>query len=519
MAAQSPRSRTGPTRLAVVDIGSNSARVVVVRIGTQGDLRVVAGTRASLRLVRDVDASGRFSEASVLQVLTALRDFRAVALGAGARHILAAATAAMRDALNGPALLQRIRRETGIRIRIIAGEEEALYGFLGSVSGLPVAHGLAFDLGGGSMQISRFQARRLLSSRSLPLGSLRLSDHFLKTDPPTPREIRKLTDHVQGELRQARVPALEAGDVLVGTGGTIRNLAKIDRRARSYPIPRLHGYTISRHSVREITALLASRRARKRDRVSGLSHDRSDSIVGGALAVLALMEHVGAKAVRVSGRGVREGMALATFSRTLPEPPAVRAASIATLTAAFTGWDSSRAARRREIAGTLLATLEPRAGGEIRETLDQAATVLDIGSSIDFFERHDHVADIVVATDLEGFEHRQIALLSALVRRAGDEDAALAAYAPLLGPEDEMPLERAALVLAVADDIEERCPPQGPARVRCSLHPGELRVTVDGLLGWRARGLDARFGKAFGRALVVRAGKRPARSRAVRPPR
>lgn len=505
-----PRSRPGPprpTRIAVVDIGSNSARVVVVRVGRSGDLRVVAGTRASLRLVREVDARRRFTDRSVDQVLTALRDFRAVALGAGAKRVLAAATAAMRDAVNGPALIQRIRRETGIRIRVIPGEEEALYGFLGAVSGLPVTHGLAFDLGGGSMQVSRFKGRRLVSSRSLPLGSLRLSDRFLKSDPPTPREIQRLTDHVLLELRKARVPALERGGVLVGTGGTIRNLAKIDRRHRRYPIPRLHGYTVTRREVREMAALLASRRARKREKVPGLSRDRSDSIVGGALAILALMEHSGAKAVRVSGRGVREGMALALFSKTLPEPGAVRRASVATLAAAFTEWDAARATRRQAIARALLRVLEPRASEETREMLDHAAWVLDIGSSIDFFDRHDHVADIVVATDLEGFEHRQIALLSALVRRAGNEGAALTRYAPLLDPEDDAPLERAALVLALADDIEERCPPRGPVVVRCALRRREFRVAVGALLGWRVRALDTRFEKAFGRSLSVRPGR------------
>jgi exopolyphosphatase/guanosine-5'-triphosphate,3'-diphosphate pyrophosphatase len=491
-------------RVAVVDIGSNSGRVVVLRLDGGGGLRVVAGTRASLRLVRDVDATHRFSDEAVERVTTALRDFRAIAVGAGAERILAVATAAMRDAENGRELIARIRRETGIRIRVIPGEEEALYGLLGAVSGLPVTHGLAFDEGGGSMQVSRFRERRLLSSVSLPLGSLRLSDRFLESDPPTTREIRRLFEHVAGVLRKAHVPALERGGVLVGTGGTLRNLAKIDRRTREYPIPRLHGYTIARRSIRRIAELLASRTTRKREKVPGLSDERGDSIVGGVLAILALMEHVGAKAVRVSGRGVREGMALALVSRTLPDPGAVRRASIATLTAAFREWDGGTASRRQAIARTLLATLEPRASDEIRETLDHAALVLDVGRSIDFFDRHDHVADIVVATDLEGFSHRQIALLSALVRRAGNEGAKAAAYSPLLDQDDDEPLERAALVLAVADDIEERCPRGRPVRLRCQLRQGELRVAVTGLLAWRPRAIDARFEKAFGRSLAVR---------------
>ena len=214
-------------------------------------------------------------------------------------------------------------------------------------------------------------------------------------------------------LRKAHVPALERGGVLVGTGGTVRNLAKIDRRhARvSHPTAsRLHGG--APRGARDRGASRLAFAPDKRERVPGLSDERSDSIVGGALAILALMEHVGAKAVRVSGRGVREGMALALISRTLP-----RAGSGATglrrdadIGVPRMGPGHGRAAagrRERRCSGPWSRAPRRRSG----EALDHAALVLDIGRSIDFFDRHDHVADIVVATDLEGFSHRQVALL------------------------------------------------------------------------------------------------------------
>jgi exopolyphosphatase/guanosine-5'-triphosphate,3'-diphosphate pyrophosphatase len=201
---------------------------------------------------------------------------------------------------------------------------------------------------------------------------------------------------------------------------------------------------------------------------------------------------------------VREGMGLSLISKQLPDPARTRRVSVMTLTRAFREWDERRAERRRSIASALLRTLLPSAPQELREALDYAAIVLDIGSSIDFFNRHDHVADIVVATDLEGFSHRQIALLSALVRSAGNEDAKATAYAPLLGAEDEAVLEHAAVVLALADDIEERCRAGKPVKLRCMLRRRELLVVVEGLLAWRARPLDVRFERAFGRSLVVR---------------
>ena len=293
----------------MIDIGSNSARVVVYRRDAAGRLRILAGSRAALRLVRDVDRGRRLSDESIERALRALADFRALAQGAGAVQVMAVATAAMRDAVNGPQLIERVRRELGLPLEVIDGEAEARYGFLGAIQGLPVDDGQLFDLGGGSMQVTRFRERRLVRSWSMPLGSLRLSSAFLARDPPARSELGRLRRHVDKLLQAAGLPDLRAGEALVGTGGTVRNLAKIDARARGYPIRRVHGYRIERRRLREIVARLATTRAKRRDSIPGLSAERSDSIVGGALAVEMLAEALGADGILISGQGVREGLA------------------------------------------------------------------------------------------------------------------------------------------------------------------------------------------------------------------
>jgi exopolyphosphatase/guanosine-5'-triphosphate,3'-diphosphate pyrophosphatase len=147
--------------------------------------------------------------------------------------------------------------------------------------------------------------------------------------------------------------------------------------------------------------------------------------------------------------------------------------------------------------------MDRRAHDEIGEALGHAATILDVGRSIDYFERHDHVADIVLATDLVGFSHREIALLSAIVRNAGDEASGPKPYAPLLDGDDRGPIERAATILALADDIGERCPPRRPIAIRCATTRTRAVVSVTGLVGWRPRRIGSRFRRVFGRALRV----------------
>jgi exopolyphosphatase/guanosine-5'-triphosphate,3'-diphosphate pyrophosphatase len=488
--------------VAVIDIGSNSGRVVVYDVQPDGHLPILASSRASLRLVRDLKGKA-LSPQAVKRTLEALEDFQAIAVGNGARRTVAVATSAVRDASNGPALLATVRRELGIELQILTGNEEAQCGFLGAVRGLPVENGAQFDVGGGSMQICLFQNRRLGGAWSFPLGSLRLSDNFLGSDPPSRREQAELTEYVTESLREVHLERLPAGAALVGTGGTVRNLAKVDQRRRRYPMARLHGYCLARDSVRDIVSMLATRPARRRAEVPGLNDDRADSIVGGGLVVQTLMKVLGAGEVMVSGQGVREGLASALVSPQLPPPAAVRAASVLSLAGAFRGWDQRSADHRMAIADSLFLALEGDGAPELREMLQHGARLLDVGRSIDFFDRHEHVADIVLATDLMGFSHRAVALLSAVVRGAGDEGSNLTRYAPLLGKRDRDPVARAATLLALADEIEERCPDGAKVKVDSKVGKHEARFTVTGLVGWRPRRIGPRFEEVFGRALVV----------------
>ena len=174
---------------------------------------------------------------------------------------------------------------------------------------------------------------------------------------------------------------------------------------------------------------------------------------------------------------MREGLALSMARDTLEPVASVRRRSLDALAARFVGWSEERAERREELAGTLYEALERWPASELRDALLQAARILDIGRTVDFFDRHEHVADLVLATDLVGFSHRQVALLAATVRQAGDEDERLGrSLAPLVTRDDAEPLERAAVLLALADEITERTPPGVRDGLDCRVRGGEVLV-------------------------------------------
>ena len=505
LAPDAPPTTTDVPRLvAVIDVGSNSGRVVVLRAGPGAYLEVVADGRAPLRLGRDLSGGVVFSDDAIERTARTLRDFRALADGAGAERLVAVATSAVRESANADALIERVRRVAGVEVTVIDGDAEARFAFAGAINGMPVYHGLVMDIGGGSLELTRFRDREPQRSWTLPLGGLRLSDRFLRSDPPTTKEVEALSDDVAAALADAGMLPLRDDERLIATGGTVRNLAKVDRHARTYPIPRLHGYVLTRRRVGDTADSLGSRRASRRRQIAGLNADRVDSIVGGALVALATMEHVEASELWVSGQGLREGVALGALGVQPPSLPAVRSASIAAMVSRFASWDPERAGRRARIALLLFATLDPDAGPKWRERLEHAATLLDVGRSIDYYRRFEHTSDVIAHGDLAGFTHRKLALLAAIVRFAGDDRMRIQQYRPLITADDRPALSRASAILELADEIEHRLPPGMADGFQVEERGRTVFLDVPLFDPWRRQELADRFAKAFRRRLQFR---------------
>jgi exopolyphosphatase / guanosine-5'-triphosphate,3'-diphosphate pyrophosphatase len=485
--------------LAVIDIGSNSGRLVVVSLDRFGHLQALETIGTPLRLVHDLADGASLSDETIERTLAALRGFQAVARGAGAKRTIAVATAAVREAANGEAFIDALRCATGLEVELISAEVEARFGFLGAVYGVPVEHGAVIDLGGGSMQISTFRDRRLRQTWSLPLGALRLSDRFLLTDPPTGSEVRRLQDYVRRSLEQVGIPKLQADEQVVGTGGTIRGLARIKRADEADSlIPRLHGYVLEARALSTVANRLAQQSAAARARTNGLNASRFDSIAGGALCAQVTLDVLGGDSILVSGQGLREGICLALRGDELPSAERVREAAVASLAARFATSQPTTLEARVSAAEALVEVLDPEAPTELREGLRHAATVLDIGRSIDLYNRHEHTTDMLMAADLVGFSHRGVAVLGALVRLAGKNGASLKRFAPLVGPIDQAPLNRLAAILALADALAAQAPPADSSpRVRCERRSSHVALSAPWLDAWSLQAPIRRLQQIF----------------------
>jgi len=483
---------------AVIDIGSNSGRMIVFRLREGEHLDVIEDARAPLRLARDLRDSDALGEEAIERTIEALHDFRAVAAGAGAQRIVAVATSAVREATDGEALVTRAA-ELGIQLQVIDGDLEARLGFLGAVHDLPVDGGFTMDVGGGSIELTRFERRGLREAWTMPFGSLRASDRYLEHDPPTRKEIARLRSEFAHALDGAGIPELRRGEDLVGIGGTVRNLAKIDLKRADSELPLLHGHELTARRLASVIDDLLDRSMPRRALIPGLNPDRADTIVGGALVVQGVMDHVGARHAVVSSRGLREGLALDTYGRDVPDPAWVRTISVATLAARFATWDARVAERRGDIAGRIFEELDAGAPGRVHEMLGHAATLVDVGRALDYYDRFEHAAAIVLTADLGGFSHGDLATLATILRDAGDD----ASRGRLVDEQDRAVAERAAAALALAEDLHRRIAPGDPADVRCAWTAEGFEVQAPVPAGWHPRGVAARFREAVGRPLRV----------------
>src|SRR5580704_11456703 len=490
--------------LAVIDIGSNSARIAVLRLDDSGQLDIIADARTSLQLARRVDSRGRIEASAITEAVAAVRDFRAVAAAAGASRTVAVATAAMRTATNRDSVLARLEADTGLSVKLIDGEEEARYAFLGAVHGLPIDTGYLVDVGGGSFELAYFERRRALRWWTFELGSLVATDQFLASDPPRPSEMAALRDHVSQTLSDAGVPVLPEDGGMVGTGGTVRNLAKIHMRSVAHPIARVDGYVLQRREVRDLTSRLTSRNRSSLRTVPGLSTDRADSIAGGALVVIAAMDALGARSLMVSGHGLREGIALAELNLPLPEVWQVRRGSVAALASRFSTWDSRRAARRVEMTRAILGVADPTMTAEMREVLDHATTLLDVGQSINYYDRWTHAAGVTAAADLQGFTHREVALIATTLARLGKARSNLPRYARLCTRDDIKRIDRLAVILELADELDRRVDGGGPPSFRYDERRNRVVVSTGLPYTWEPDDLTRRFRTRLGRTLSLR---------------
>ena len=301
-------------RIAIIDIGSNSARLVVSHIYKNGAYNMVYNQKEALRLSQKVDGQNMLTEEAFTSTIDTMRSFAHMCKVYQADKTIAVATAAIRNATNGAELVAKVAEETGIQLHIISGKTEAYISYLGVINTLDVKNGIIFDLGGGSTELILFKNRKILESVSLPLGAVNTTGMFNIRNEMPPNVYNDVSAFVMSRLNQ--YPWLKQNNLpLIGVGGTARTVAKIIQRAKKYPATKIHNYAYPMQTFRSFFNKLRLTNLEQRKKISGLSTERSDIILAGSSIISCLLEATGAKKLITSGCGLREGLFYDYYSK------------------------------------------------------------------------------------------------------------------------------------------------------------------------------------------------------------
>ena len=442
-------------RIAIIDLGSNSARLVVMSFVPGLSYHLEDEIREIVRLREGMTPDG-LSEAAMTRGLLTLRLFKRFCESVQVTHIIATATSAVREAANGAQFLHRVEREIGLSLRLLDGEEEAFFGVLGALNATSLQDGVVIDIGGGSAQVSQVRERHFEQGQALTLGALALTERFVRADPIKKSEVKAIESEIARQLDEVPWLKSERGP-LVGLGGTIRNLAKIEAARRQFPLQSINGFTLKRTALDEIIRALSEAPLTKRRRLPGLARDRADIILPGALVLRAVVERLGVPELTISEFGLREGLFFDHFWHDIPSrvTPDLRAFSVLNV-ARFYGFHEAHALHVRHLTQRLFEQLKPLHGygaweGEL---LGAAALLHDIGMAIKYHDHHKYSQTLIASNALPGFSPREVALIALLARYHRKSTPVAGEYASLLGEGDETRLLRLTALLRLAEYLE-----------------------------------------------------------------
>jgi exopolyphosphatase / guanosine-5'-triphosphate,3'-diphosphate pyrophosphatase len=300
---------TRSMKAAVIDVGYNSLKMVKYRVEPDGSAMAYGQLAMMARLGEGLESSGYLGREQISRTVEDLKVCREAAALDSIKHVILIGTSPVREAANAEEFLRRVQEETGMKMRVLTGNEEALYGFLGAARSVGTPTALYFDLGGGSLEMTYSEDYRIRRIQSLPLGALKLTSMHAGKDGRYSRKNKaRMAKRISQLLPSRRELELRRDVVLVGTGGTVRALARFEQELTEYPLNKVHNYQIESESVQHMAREFFRVELDDLDRIPAIGEDRSETIAAGALVVRLLMKKLDFRRLKVSTHGLRDGI-------------------------------------------------------------------------------------------------------------------------------------------------------------------------------------------------------------------
>lgn len=459
LASKFPRPAEG-VRIAAIDIGSNSIRQIVADVSAAGSIRIIDEMKAAPRLGAGLSRAGKMSAGSMRYALEAIQRMATLARQLGAARILAVATSAVREAENRRDFLDLVREETGLKVRLLTGEDEARLSFRSALAhfDLGVRRAVVMDIGGGSLELAMSADGVVERLESYPFGAIRLTEEYLG-DRPKPKHLKRLRTAVREGIRRALPVRDWRGALLIGSGGTFTNLGAMHLAARGLPYDgRVHGTQVTREEVEHLLDTLLASSRQERAVIPGLNPARADIILAGLAVAAEVMARIEAREVSVSGYGIREGLLLES-ARVTPapaDPGEARERSIRQF-AERCHYERPHAEHVRDLALQLFDALGRRlkCTPDDRALLADAALLHDVGYHIGHARHHKHSFHLISHAELLGVRPEEQMLIAHVARyHRGAEPRRRHREFAQLDRDARRRIRRLAAILRLADGLD-----------------------------------------------------------------
>jgi exopolyphosphatase / guanosine-5'-triphosphate,3'-diphosphate pyrophosphatase len=472
--------------VAVIDIGSNTIRSLIVETLPDGTYRVLDDEREVARLASGLNRRERLSPAAVQRAVKALKRMADIARARGVRRVAVVATSAIRNASNRRAFVDRVRAETGLRVRVISGMEEARLAFESAAGSFDLQdHPCAvLDVGGGSTELILALGSHIREVYSFRLGSVALTEEFMKSDPVKGKEFKELRKEVRRQIQAQRIAAEPVPQFVIASGGTATTLAQMALARQGLAGRPVQGFEMTQAELLHLREAILRRSLAERRQMPGLSPDRADIIVAGVTILYELLVHLKVNILKISNRGIRHALLNRLIGRPSPRPGSPfarrRRFSSAEAFGRSLRFEHDHGDQVRRLALSLFDQIAGPLGivPEGRDLLEAAALLHDVGYIVGYRQHHKHSYHLISHAHLDGFtpREREIVALVARYHRGSTPRKRHEAWRKL-SRDDRKLVRQLSALLRISDALDRRHS-QGVREVTCRLDSRRVRLTL-----------------------------------------
>lgn len=444
-------------RIGVIQIGSNSIRFMLTEVEDSGYFRVIDELSSSIKLCSDLIDNDVISEEKIELIISTLKSYKSLCNVSGAKKIIAVASSSLNDAKNKEYIFNKINSELNIDAKLLSSYEEIYYTYLGIVNSMYFKNALLVDITGNSTNLAHLCNGKIINSYTIPLGSVNTTYKYHLQDRIVKEDLDNALIEINKYLETFSKLIGIKYEAIIGVGGTVRCLARIDRRRKKYPLSITHQYVTSDYDIHDIFNIVKSKNLVQRRRLDGMSPKRPDIIVGGATLFQSIINFFSVEKIIVSGRGLKEGLMFEYIQKKYGPINDILDYSLNGIVENL-NINKAHAKHVYWLTKKLFEKLKPvhKLTKDYGNVIKTASILHDCGTSIDYYNHHLHSFYVILNSYINGLTHKELLESAAVAasHRNNNYHLCLPKYCSLINKLDVDAIEKIGVILKIAEGLD-----------------------------------------------------------------